>query len=74
MIAPIDQLNPKQSALQELALRQLQAASETMQRLMAIPASQADREAIEDACELVERGTNCLRDWFGGSPKTPFDD
>ena len=67
-------LTPKQATLQALALRQLQAAFETLERLRAIPASQADREALADAAELVERGTSCLRDWFGGSPRTPFDD
>ena len=61
-------LTPKQSALQRLALKQLTAASETMQRLQDMPASQADREAVADACEFVERGTSCLRDWFGGCP------
>ena len=60
-------LNPKQATLQALALRQLQAASETLERLRIIPASQADREALEDTADLVERGTSCLRDWFGRS-------
>ena len=65
------ELTAKQSTLQTLALRQLQAASETLEQLRAIPASQADREALADAAELVERGTSCLRDWFG---RCPFDD
>jgi len=51
-----------------------EAESETLERLQAIPASQADSEALNDAGELVERGTSCLRDWFGGSPATPFDE
>jgi len=47
-------LNPKQATLQALALRQLTEASVTLQRLQAIPASQADREALEDAAEQAE--------------------
>jgi len=50
-----DTLTAQQRGLHELALRQLRAASETLERLRAIPASQADREALADAAELVER-------------------
>ena len=67
-------LTPSQRALQALALRQLEGVQGTLQRLQAIPASPADREALADSAELVERGTDCLRDWFGGSPATRFDD
>lgn len=70
---PERELTAKQSALQTLALKQLQAASETLGRLREIPASQADREALADAAELVERGTSCLRDWFGGCPFNDLD-
>jgi len=61
-------LTPEQAALQALALRQLKAAFDTLERLRTIPATQADREALADAAELVERGTDCLRDWFGTEP------
>ena len=74
MNQPGSALTSQQTALQQLALRQLEAVQGTLQRLQAIPATQADSEALADACELVERGTDCLRDWFGGSPATPFDD
>ena len=67
-------LNSKQATLEALALGQLQAVRESLERLQAIPACQADREALADAAELAERGTDCLRDWFGGSPATAFDD
>lgn len=72
MSKPERTLTPAQRALQALALRQLQAASETLQRLQDIPASQADREALGDACELVERGTECLQLWFGDEPPNLF--
>ena len=62
------ELTFEQTALQGLALRQLKVAFETLERLRKIPASQADREALADAVELVERGTSCLRDWFGNEP------
>jgi len=65
---PERELTPKQATLRTLALKQLQAASETLGRLQEIPARQADREALADAAELVERRTSCLRDWFGGCP------
>jgi len=61
-------LTPEQAALQGLALRQLEAAFNTIERLRTIPACQADHEALADAAELVERGTDCLRDWFGTEP------
>jgi len=68
------ELTPEQRTLQSLALRQLTAAADTLGRLKLIQAGQADREALADAAELVERGTDCLRDWFGGSPAEFADD
>ena len=73
MIAPIDELTPKQRSLQDMALRQLEAASETMQRLRVMPASQADREAVDDALDWLAKSDDCLRNWYGGSPATPYD-
>ena len=73
MIAPIDELTPKQRSLQAMALRQLEAASETMQRLRVIPAGQADREALADALDWLAKSDDCLRNWYGGSPETPYD-
>ena len=61
-------LTPKQTALKELACRQLRAASETMERLRGIPADQGDREALADASELLGRADDCLRNWFGTVP------
>ena len=74
MIQPVPTLTPQQSALQQLALRQLEAVKGTMQRLQVIPASQADREAVTDALDWLAKSDDCLRNWFGGSPETPFDD
>jgi hypothetical protein len=62
-------LTPAQRALQALALKQLRAASETMQRLRVIPASQADCEAVADACDWLRLADDTLRNWFGGCPE-----
>lgn len=70
----IRKLTPEQAELKAMALTQLSVAAETLERLGAIPAGQADCEALADAAELLERGTVCLRDWFGGCPSPPFDD
>ena len=67
-------LTPKQTALKQLACRQLQAAAETMRRLRGIPADQADTEALADACELLGRADDCLRNWFGTVPAEFADD
>ena len=69
-----NQLTPEQRGLQQLALRQLEAAAETMRRLRTIPSSQADSEALADAVEFVARGTDTLRNWFGGVPEEFRDD
>jgi hypothetical protein len=68
MIAPTDELTPEQRTLQQLALRQLTAAAETMKRLQAIPSSQADREAVADALDWLSKADDTLRNWFGGCP------
>lgn len=62
-------LTPHQTALKELACRQLAAAAETMRRLRDIPADRADSEALADACELLARADDCLRNWFGDCPE-----
>ena len=67
-------LTPKQRTLQALALKQLEAVQGTLQRLQAIPSSQADREAVTDALDWLSKSDDCLRNWFGGSPETQFDD
>ena len=64
-------LTPKQEALQRLALNQLRAAAGTIKRLQAVPSSQADREAVDDAQDWLSKATSCIGDWFGGCP---FDD
>ncbi len=74
MNQPGSALTPSQRALQALALKQLEAVQGTMQRLQAIPASQADREAVTDALDWLSKSDDCLRNWFGGSPATRFDD
>ena len=67
-------LTPSQRALQALALKQLQAASATLQRLRVIPTSQADREAVDDAIDWLSKSDDCLRNWFGGVPSEFADD
>ena len=67
-------LSPKQSTLQQLALKQLTAAAETLTRLQAIPSSQADKEAVDDAQDWLSKATSCVRDWYGGCPYDDVDD
>jgi len=67
-------LTPKQTALKELACRQLEAAAETLRRLGNIPADQADTEALADARELLARADDCLRNWFGTVPDELADE
>lgn len=74
MIARTDKLTPGQRALQTLALKQLTAAAETIRRLKAIPASQADQEAVADAMDWLSTADDTLRNWFSGSPETEFND
>ena len=61
-------LNPRQRSLQALALRQLEAASETLRRLLTATADQADVEALQDAAGSVAASQGILRDWFGTEP------
>lgn len=68
------ELTPAQRTLQALALRQLTAAAETMQRLKLIPASQDDSEAVFDSLDWLSKADDCLRNWFGGCPAEFADD
>ena len=52
------------ASLRQTALTQLAAASKTLERLKAMPASQAERKALADACGLLQRGTSCLLNGF----------
>ena len=74
MIQPVPTLTPQQTALQNLALRQLEAAAGTLKRLQAIPASQADLEAVMDSRDWLAKSDDCLRNWFGGVPAEFADD
>lgn len=74
MNQPGSKLTPQQEALQRLALRQAEAFRESLRRLQAIPSSQADREAVADSLDWLSKSDDCLRNWLGGSPSTPFDD
>ena len=74
MTEPHYELTPQQTALQNLALRQLEAVAGTLKRLQAIPASQADREAVTDSLDWLAKSDDCLRNWFGGVPAEFADD
>ena len=74
MNKPGSTLTPEQATLQRLALRQLEALQATLKRLQAIPANQADREAVTDSLDWLSKSDDCLRNWFGGVPAEFADD
>ena len=74
MIQQTPTLSPKQIALQQLALRQLESLSVTLQRIVAITNDQGDREAVQDAVGNTVNSQYLLREWFGTEPETPYDD
>ena len=74
MIQQTPTLLPKQIALQQLALRQLESLSVTLQRIVAITNDQGDREAVQDAVSNTVNSQYLLREWFGTEPETPHDD
>ena len=67
-------LSPKQIALQQLALRQLESLSVTLGRIVSITDDQGDREAVMDAQSNTMNSQYLLREWFGTEPETPYDD
>lgn len=69
MIQPEAELTPQQRALQQLALRQMQAVQETLQRLLSVTDEQADREAVADALDWLSKADYTLRGWLGGCPE-----
>jgi C4-dicarboxylate-specific signal transduction histidine kinase len=74
MIQSGSTLTAQQTALQQLALRQAEAFQSTLKRLQTLPAVQADREAVADSLDWLGKADDTLRNWFGGSPETDFDD
>jgi len=61
-------LNPQQRTMQALALRQLEAVSETLRTLRNATTEQADVEAVSDAAGSVASADDILRRWFGTDP------
>ncbi len=49
MTQPESTLTPQQTALQGLALRQLEAVTGTLRRILDVSTDQGDREAVQDA-------------------------
>lgn len=74
MIQQTPTLTPQQTALQQLALRQLEALSVTLQRIVSITDDQGDKEAVMDAAGNTTNSMELLREWFGTEPATPYDD
>ena len=68
MNRPVSILTPQQTALQGLALRQLESLSETLRRLQAVTTDRSDVETVQDATENVTNSQTLLRDWFGTEP------
>jgi hypothetical protein len=64
-----DTLKPHQRALRDLALRQLEAASETMARLQSVTDDLGDSEAVGDALDSTANAMRLLNDWFGTEPE-----
>lgn len=61
-------LTPQQTALKELACRQLEAASETLQRLHGATDDQGDSEVVGDALDGTANAMQLLNGWFGCEP------
>ncbi len=74
MNQPESTLTAQQTALQGLALRQLEAVTGTLRQLVSITEDQGDREAVEDAIGNCKNSVDLLRDWFGVAPETMFDE
>ena len=68
MTQPESTLTPQQAALQQLALRQLEAVSETLRRLQAVTIDRGDVEAVQDAAGSVAASVALLREWYGTEP------
>ena len=62
-------LTPQQTALRNLALRQLEAAQMTLHRLQSVTKYQGDREAVQDAVNDVRHSQVLLNEWLGTVPE-----